>query len=242
MANSEDTAKAMDVQKPGTTTPSSSSRPIINTNHTVMKDPMVKTEETSESSSAATITKSPVASKKVIQPLSAKGETEKTESTQAPEVEQSEQTVVTKTETEVKPKTEQEADKPNPEPQTQENTSSNTQESAKTSKAAPAPPSTSEVEEETAVVDAVVGSATRNKDKQQQDPNADEKRKQAAQVLADSKKYNVTIGQVSKARHNRHTIYFLVIIVLFIVAYVLVDMGMVNVPFELPFEIFNNNL
>lgn len=97
-------------------------------------------------------------------------------------------------------------------------------------------PSSTTSSNEAAVVDAVVNASPSLSTEQKAD-EADEKRKQAAQVLIDSKKYVVPIGQVSRARKTRHLIWLLVFIVLITAGYVVADMGLVALPFELPIDL-----
>lgn len=97
-------------------------------------------------------------------------------------------------------------------------------------------PSSATSSDGAAVVDAVVNASPSLSNEQKAD-EADEKRKQAAQVLIDSKKYVVPIGQVSRARKNRQAIWLLILLVLIVAGYVVVDMGLVALPFELPIDL-----
>lgn len=97
-------------------------------------------------------------------------------------------------------------------------------------------PSSSTSSDGAAVVDAVVNASPSLSNEQKAD-EADEKRKQAAQVLIDSKKYVVPIGQVSRARKTRRTVWLVVFLVLIVAAYVVADIGLVALPFELPIDL-----
>lgn len=97
-------------------------------------------------------------------------------------------------------------------------------------------PSSNTSSDEAAVVDAVVNASPSLSTEQKAD-EADEKRKQAAQVLIDSKKYVVPIGQVSRARKTRRTVWLIVFLVLILAGYVVADIGLVALPFELPIDL-----
>lgn len=97
-------------------------------------------------------------------------------------------------------------------------------------------PSSSTASSESAVVDAVVNASPSLSTEQKAD-EADEKRKQAAQVLIESKKYVVPIGQVSRARKNRRAVWLLLFLLLVATSYVVADMGLISLPFELPIDL-----
>jgi hypothetical protein len=201
MAGIGKNSKSMDIQRPGTTEPDSSSRPIISSGRRAMQDPMVKEDEKkSEATGSAKAEEKPIktpepkrAAKRVIAPISSPAKTEDKSPSAA--------------DTEDKP--------------------ANTAEDDEKAK-------------ETAVVDAVVQAAGSNKSQNESVEVVDEKRRQEAQVLIDSKKYQVPIGQVTRAKNNKRLAVFLVFLVIVAMAYIAIDAGLVAAPIELPIKIFNN--
>ncbi len=93
---------------------------------------------------------------------------------------------------------------------------------------------------DSAVVDAVVAGAAKPGDTAdaRQLEEAEAKRRQAVQVLIDSKQYAVSTGQVTRARHNRNAILLLVFMLAAVVGYAVIDIGIAQVPFEVPIHIF----
>lgn len=252
MPSNSQSKKTMDIDKPGDTKPDSSSRPIIISNHSVMQDPMVNaTVKKSDSGSEQTEetapeVKSPAMSKRVIEPLSSQGPEKEDEATDNVENSKENQKLDENNEQE-KPDTEigeqSEGSKTNTEPpkdfaKEEVKTLPDQVSKDEAKKDDTAKPNESN---DSAVVNAVIESAGNKKAELDSVEVADEKRNQAAQVLIESKKYNVAIGQVSKAKKSRQVVFLIVLVVFVIVGYLAIDFGLITVPFELPVKIFNNN-
>lgn len=203
MAAKNSDGKSMDIQKPGSSPPDSTAKPIIVTNRPILQDPMVVSDPSPETGEE-TAPKKPettslASSQKIIMPTKSAKPDEKVEE---PPVEKEKE--------EEKPAIE--APSPN----------------VKDSMPSPG--------EEAAVVGAIVASSGKTDDvkKEETVQDADEKRKQQARTLADSKKYIVPIGQVTKARQNRQAVWLLVFLVAGIAGYAAVRFKFVTVPFNLP--------
>lgn len=212
---SKSNSKSMDIQKPGDTKPDTSARPIIVTNRPILQDPMVK--NTNSVTPTPEEQKTPEEEKEIS----------KTTKTLEPSQELVTEEENSKQEEAVTEPTDN-ANEDAPDSETEKNLV--TKDSIPESK-----------ESDSAVVDAVVAGAAQKSGKSEQQliEDEDEKRHQAAQVLIDSKKYIVPIGQVTRARHNRHALILLIVIVLFAAVYVSIDIGLIHVPFTLPVHLVN---
>lgn len=88
--------------------------------------------------------------------------------------------------------------------------------------------------EAAAVVDAVVATANKgsgNSETEKQ-ADADAKRKQAVQVLVDSKKYFVPTGQVSRLQHNKQVLILLILVAVVALVFLAVTLGFIPSPIE----------
>ncbi len=86
--------------------------------------------------------------------------------------------------------------------------------------------------EDSAVVDAVIATANKgsgNSEAEKQ-ADADAKRKQGVQVLVESKKYIVPIGQVSRRKHNQQVLTLIILIALAAIAFLAVTLGYIPSP------------
>lgn len=201
--------KSMDIQKPGAAKPDSSSRPIIVTNRPILQDPMVK-DTAKEPEEGDKKETNLAGTSKTIEPPKEPEDSKKDSKKQ-----------------------DESAPPDEPEKEASEDT--------ELPKAVDSIPESEEPSSsDSAVVDAVVAGAAKPGDTSnaQQIDDAEVKRRQAVQILIDSKKYAVPIGQVSRARHNRNAIVLLVFILAVVIGYAVIDLGFVSVPFELPLHVF----
>lgn len=221
MANKSEDKKAMDVAKPGKSTPDTSARPVLITHRPMVQDPMVKDDKKPEDEAAD----KPVEVKKdlgghgdkVIQPIS--DETSAEDKTDAgPEVDASPE-----------PGSDSSSDvDPDPTPESEQASPEKT-------------PEEKAQAEEAAIVDATAEQAEAGKKKPEGELSPEEKAKQEAlQKLITDKKYFVPIGQVSHRRNQRMLIIVVVVLLIIIGGYFAIDAGLVSTPITLPLDLIKN--
>lgn len=216
MPASKDTKKTMDVSKPGQSAPDSSARPVIVTHRPMVQDPMVK-DETKEDTWVESENTQEAAPKpdvphgdRVIQPLSKPSGETETAETPEPEAEAAP------------------ADSPADPVETED-----------------APPESSpeqKAAKEAATVDAVAEQVSASK-KKSEGPSPEEKAKQEAwKKLVADKKYFVSVGRATHRRNTRRALVALVAVLILggLGFLLLIDAGMINAGFKLPFDLIKN--
>jgi hypothetical protein len=257
------TAKVFDVAPPGKSMPSSSSKPVIVTNRTVVRDPMMTAPELEGDELLPTEELPKVSPSKktkvVIKPLHdfeteegtgkepeeekpASKITVKTEDTEAPESEaETKEPAATE---EIPPK---EATKSEPEPETAEPEKKPAESEAKTTEEVSdeAKPESKPEESEPEPTSEESEEEPEAKDKLEQElKNVEDKeaikRREAAQALIDSKKYFVPINSVKKRRSKQLVILLLILILLAIGGLAALDAGLVDVGIKAPTDFISD--
>lgn len=223
MANSKPTPrkKSMDVEKPGTSAPDSSSRPIIVSGHPMVQDPMVS-KEASPEPAVENESQPKTHSAKIIQPL----DQQKTEENMA-----TEQVATDTTDNPAPEQTQQDSKEQEP-----KESEDSTDETAKTE-------SPKAETSEAALVDAVADQADLGSKKKDSAQTEAEKARQAElENLIAEKKYFLPIGEITRRRNNRRSILalFIVIIIAGAFVYLIADAGIVDFGFNPPFELIKN--
>lgn len=88
-----------------------------------------------------------------------------------------------------------------------------------------------------AVVDAVAEQADLNKKKADGPTDEDLKKQEEIEKVIASKKYAVSIGQVSRRRNKRALVTVVMLLVLLAAFYFAADTGFVSLPFDLPIDL-----
>ncbi len=204
---SVDDAKVMDVSRPGKGKIVPTSRPVV--------APLVADTPKNDDTDAGTSTPeteqpaplTPSSGHKVIEPLSETAVTEDTETADAIEAAAPEESAA-----------EQDSEGAEPEPET-----------------AAGQDQTSEAAEVNALAKAAEAKKLAAKEAE-----AQKKKEEELQQLIDSKQYVVPIGQGARSARSRSGMFvgvLLAVLVLLLAAYLLVDAGVVDPGFDLPFEL-----
>lgn len=201
--------QVFDVEKPGKSTPSATSRPVITGHGPMLHDPMVSNQEVKpEEQQANPEAKTTSASgEKVIQPMDADTK---------PEEEPAEET-----ETEVK----SDDKEPEAEPAAEEAKSTENQ--------------TSEPDKKTAnqaTVDAVAEQAGKKK---KIGPTEEEvARANQIKKMTEEKKYFLPIGEVTRRRNTRRATWVIIVMLILVLigGYITIDAGLIDSTVSLPFN------
>ncbi len=234
----DEPSKVMDVSKPGKGKIMTTSRPVIS--------PIVNAPTTDDIVSPKA--QAPSAAHKTIQPISHDDDDETpSEKIVDLDAKPSEKTVEELAEQESKTDTEPEPEK-EPEPEVEEPAEEAPAEEAEPEepKEEPEPAKTEESTSETSDVaglEAVAGAVKSKKEAVKQAEEAAQK-DAALQELIDSKKYVVPINHDSRKSHRKkhHNGWMIVIILLLIVvigAYLAVDAELIDVGFDVPYDLIN---
>lgn len=205
---SDNSKKAIDVAKPGKTSPDASSRPVIVTHKPMIKDPMMKDEaaETPQAQPVKVNNRS-----KVIAPPSKTDASAQPVEPEAAEAKPAEEEVTPETSA----------------TDTTQNETADT--SADEQKAA---------EKDAAIVDAVAEQADKDKQQSNELTEEEKQRQAELDKLIADKKYFVPIGQVTKRKNNRRTLMILLVLALLLVGlYLAVDAEVVDIGISVPFEL-----
>lgn len=221
-------SKAMDVAKPGKSTPSASSRPIIVGNKQTVQDPMVNDKQATQSGEQTIAVRR--SAPQVIAPLS---ETEKLAA------EGKADTTAEPSETE---QNAAQAEPPAPTEGAVVDEEQSAESAASTSDSGGSSSSGSSKDsggKSSSIVDAVVDQASKNKDKKDDKKQAElEKRQAEIEKLIEEKKYYVPTAQVTKKQRKTRWAALLLVILLLIGAYVAIDAQVIKNNIQLPYEFF----
>lgn len=210
MTNSKDSDQVMDVKKPGKTTASPTSRPIIVGHGSMMKDPMVREDE-----------KTPPPEDK-------------------PDENDQKAARVSHAEVVIAPPADPENnDQPSPEHADEPDTiSSASADEDSTDASADTPESADDVDTDGGVIQAVVGKADQ-KTKERQAAEAEAEKQAAIQQLIKDKKYFVPIHQPHKAKHGMGLFISITVLLTIVVGYALIDIGVLDLGFDVPYHVLN---
>lgn len=214
----------MDVSKPGKSTPTASSRPIIVGHKPEVRDPMV-TEESDVSAQEQVIDVKRTAPK-VITPLESESQQQDDNNPTSPD--SSSVTAVD--------------DTPKEAPLVDEAPESVTPASLDSNVPSKEPKKEKDSNDKgSSVINAVVGQATKNKDKKT-DKKIDELEKRQAEIekLIEDKKYFVHTTQVTKKQRKTRWIALLILLIIAIGAYLAIDAQVVKNNYKLPYEFFKD--
>lgn len=246
------TKKTMDVAKPGESTPSVTSRPVIVTHRPIVKDPMVKETDADKSESKLS-SASPIG--KTMQPPTAikilKDEKPKDDEATEDNHDTGTQPATTEKEApvqDVKPKVEEvpsistdepdaksETEKPAEEPVKSETVKSETEKTDDNPKPENGPDDSSGDGE---VAPTTEDEQTMVKKKQEDlESQAEKQRHELIDKLVAEKTYFLPIGKVTRQRGNKKALIILILVILAALAgfYSAVKFGLIDLPFKLPF-------
>lgn len=227
--SSKKPSQFMDVSKPGKIAPTASSRPIIVGHEPTVQDPMV-TEDGSATPEELRVDVKRTAPK-VITPLNAVKELENVDEPAMSDM--------------VSEPSADETETPAEEDTTTEQAQSNAADE-KISGASDAVSSTGESksakdpsDKSSSVVDAVVGQATKEKDKKS-DKKIEELEKRQAEIekLIEEKKYFVHTTQVTKKQRKNRWASLVLLLLVIVGAYLAVDAQVIKNNIQLPYEFF----
>lgn len=264
MAKKTSSKKTMDITKPGESAPSTTSRPVIITHRPIVKDPMMKAAkydnglDKSESSLSAAASSS---GKTIVPPTGIKilsdkkpdadsetisdEEVKTTKPTSQETDDQAEEVETDDSKTDVSPSKTETKDTISAEPEQEPKTK--TDKDTKETEAEEPPAEMEKPEQEPTAQDSIGSEEvepttedeqTMVKKKQEDLENqAEKKRHELIDKLVADKTYFLPIGKVTRQRGNKQAFTILILIILLAVAglYGAVKVGLINLPFKLPF-------
>jgi hypothetical protein len=246
-----DKKQVFDVAKPGKTPPTSTSRPIIVTHQSMVKDPTLVEDSSAEkpakttsitvnSAEESTETAPPVTKatmthgEKVIQPL----DETKQESGSEAEAEPQPKEEIAKAAENEEPE-EQAEEQQEPEAQSvSEAKESDAGEATESEESATAGDETS------SDIDATAAETGERNAKNKVDEKAlqeEQEHTDAVTKLIEDKTYFVKVGEVRRKRRSRNTAILLIILILLAGTYLAVDAGLVKTDINLPYDFIKNN-
>lgn len=215
--------KSMDVSKPGTSAPDTSSRPLIVSGRPMVKDPMMTASDTNDTPVVEAASPE-THGDRVIQPLSQQDvESDSPESeTPAPEV--------TEVEAEAAD-SEQPATPDSAEEVPEEKSDEPSEETTKSSGS-----------NETAVVDAVVDQADLGpKKKDDKETEAEKARKAEIEKLIAEETYFLPIGEITRRKNNKNSVLILLVLIVCVIGvYLLLDAEIIKSSVKLPLDLIKN--
>lgn len=207
--------KIMDVSKPGKSSPDISARPVVITHHPMVQDPMVKENEKPENNKAVIAEESKqepaMHSEKIIKPVSEDVDAEQ------PSVDEVTRDDDAKSTAQTSEKEDLETEETKQEPKQE-----------------------AEQAEQSAVVDAVTDQATIDRKNKNKLSDAEKAKQEQVQKLIAEKKYFVPKAQVSHRRNQRTTIILVMLIVIVAGVYLAMDAGVLDVGFDVPYDLIQN--
>jgi hypothetical protein len=231
--------RIIDVAHPGQTAPSKTSKPVIITNRTILKDPMMVDDE--PETSAETPVKSVKATAPTLSPSTAKAALTKDDTPEEPAAPIAEEPKEPEPTKDSEPDTEPEA-KPAEEPETKpEPAAEPTETPEPESEPEAEPEAETETEEkpekDTAAMPASLEAQAEATAKAEADHDA------GVQKLVDSKQYYLPINSVEKRKTRRFIVLGLLVVILLALAWadVALDAGLIHVDGVQPLTHFFSN-